>query len=1028
MRPALTPALWLLLAAAGASAAVAAAEPPGDSPQAEDQPAPPVNPAIEAVIRQKESEIATTRAEAIKLLEAYLRDAGKSDETAEALFKLAELTWEEAQSDFLRRMEAHQAAIAACREKRSNCPQVPARMPRLDLSRAQSTYERLIRDYPGFRKIDTVLYLYAFSLREQAQLKQAVVHFQRLLRDFPRSRFRADAWMAVAEYRFYEQQDYRGALKSYEQVTKFPRSTLYGLALFKSAWCHWKLGEQERAASRFKDVLDLGGKAKDRSPEERKRAAELQDQALEYLVELFTEDDTKTADDAYAFLTQIGGKAYSFQVMRRFADTVFDQTRYERAAQAYLFLLSLNAKHLDAPSFHKRVIEAFQALGRGDSAAAEMRRMTVTYGHKSEWANANSDHPQAIAEARAVARDFIRAQAKTLHATAQRNEKESRLVDKQRYQHAADAYGFYVEQFPDASDISELRYLRADILYFKLKDLRGAGQDYLAVGKSKPVGSSHKEALLLAMNAFEKLRPATGEQREKSPRRTVTDDDRRFAEAADLYAVLFPNDKEIVTVIYKNGQFFYDYGDYDEAIKRFGLIIERYPSSTVAVSAGDRLLESLEAAKDFDNIESWARRLKKTTAFAARREQERLDRLIVGSMMKSGEKQAAKKDYAAAGAVFLRVAREFPGPAQAPTALNNAGAAFEKAGRPEDAVAAYRALADRHPKAPQAPEVLLIAARIEESLASYASAAALYEQLAANYPQAPQAPEALKKAGLLRQALGQHDRAVAHYAQFERQWKGRPEAKDIAFQRGFLLLDKKDWRGAATAFGEFARGHGDDPRAVEARVREAEAHMKLGADARAREALKQALAASQGRKNEQTIVHAAEARYLQGELLYREYEQIKLAGKPRQLARALEEKAKLLDEAKKVYLDVVSYRVASWATAALHRIGQAYDSFAKAMRSAKPPKDLSGEEQQVYRDELERSVIVIEDKALDAYRSGYLKALAIGVYDKHTRALRRALAALDQGEYPPENEQRLRARVGEVRPVAWEPIEEIRRE
>ena len=52
------------------------------------------------------------------------------------------------------------------------------------------------------------------------------------------------------------------------------------------------------------------------------------------------------------------------------------------------------------------------------------------------------------------------------------------------------------------------------------------------------------------------------------------------------------------------------------------------------------------------------------------------------------------------------------------------------------------------------------------------------------------------------------------------------------------------------------------------------------------------------------------------------------------------------------------------------------------------PRDLSAEEKRLYRDELEKAVIVIEDKALDAYRSGYAKALEIGVYNKHTRALR----------------------------------------
>src|SRR6185295_10571915 len=119
------------------------------------------------------------------------------------------------------------------------------------------------------------------------------------------------------------------------------------------------------------------------------------------------------------------------------------------------------------------------------------RKMAVDYGPKSAWAKANFDHPEAIAKARAVAEDLIRTQAKGLHAQAQRNEKESRVVDKERYGHAADAYAFYLQQFPDAADATELRYLRADILYFKLQKYDDAGREYLAVGKAQPVGKYH---------------------------------------------------------------------------------------------------------------------------------------------------------------------------------------------------------------------------------------------------------------------------------------------------------------------------------------------------------------------------------------------------------------------------------------------------------------------------------------------------------------------------------------------------------
>src|SRR5262249_16155177 len=217
---------------------------------------------LENYIKTKERQAAAARDEAIKLLESYLaentRSAGGDRDAPEALFKLAELYWEDQKVAFLDAMGKYQAAKEACHADRSKCASVPARVPRIDLSRSQSIYARLVKQYPNFRKIDTVLYLYAFSLRDQGRLADSVPSFHRILATFPKSRFVPDAWMANAEHRFYDDNNYRSALEAYEHVVQYPDSQLYDLALFKTAWCYWKLGDTTMAAKRFKDVLDLG--------------------------------------------------------------------------------------------------------------------------------------------------------------------------------------------------------------------------------------------------------------------------------------------------------------------------------------------------------------------------------------------------------------------------------------------------------------------------------------------------------------------------------------------------------------------------------------------------------------------------------------------------------------------------------------------------------------------------------------------------------------------------------------------------
>jgi hypothetical protein len=214
-------------------------------------------------------------------------------------------------------------------------------------------------------------------------------------------------------------------------------------------------------------------------------------------------------------------------------------------------------------------------------------------------------------------------------------------------------------------------------------------------------------------------------------------------------------------------------------------------------------------------------------------------------------------------------------------------------------------------------------------------------------------------------------------------------------------------------------------------TRAGDAHLKAGNDAKAKDALARALTAAggHGRKSGDSDARtwAAQARYLQGELIFRDYEKIKIAGKPKQLARVLDEKAKLLEQSKQIYLDVVTFQSPEWATAALLRIGQGYEAFAKAMRQAPVPKDLNADEKQVYRDELEKLTVVIEDKAIDAYKTGYSKALEIGVYNKHTQEIRHALGRLDEATFPNELEMRAGLRTGEP-PLRIGKLEEVRRD
>src|SRR5207244_12080409 len=104
-----------------------------------------------------------------------------------------------------------------------------------------------------------------------------------------------------------------------------------------------------------------------------------------------------------------------------------------------------------------------------------------------------------------------------------------------------------------------------------------------------------------------------------------TPTDKTFAEALDLYAQLYPNDPALPELLFRQGKLYYDYGVYDPAVKIWGALVEKFPSSPFTHDAGERILDSFIRAKNYENIETWARRLKTASALqfaAAQRKRE----------------------------------------------------------------------------------------------------------------------------------------------------------------------------------------------------------------------------------------------------------------------------------------------------------------------------------------------------------------------------------------------------------------------
>ena len=115
---------------------------------------------------------------------------------------------------------------------------------------------RAITDNPVYRsyaRMDQVLFYLAYELFQAHQADAARDRLERLIHDYPRSKFLPDAHLAIAED-FFERNDLDDAERYYLKVEQFIDSRVYHYARYKHAWVYFNRDQLNDALIAFRAV------------------------------------------------------------------------------------------------------------------------------------------------------------------------------------------------------------------------------------------------------------------------------------------------------------------------------------------------------------------------------------------------------------------------------------------------------------------------------------------------------------------------------------------------------------------------------------------------------------------------------------------------------------------------------------------------------------------------------------------------------------------------------------------------------
>lgn len=1001
-------------------------------------------------VRQWERSKLQYQDKAIKLMEATLKDTDPADaEYPLLLERLSDMYWQKATyhelnandklQDSYRAAEAGNATAEAEAKRAYEAESEEARVYR---EKTVGVYKRLVDEYPLYEDADRVLFYLAFNLQEMGQLEDSNKYYKQLVRDYPATKYQADAYLGLAEYAYIVDEDMSGAMKNYDlTIAAAPNSDAAGYAMYKKGWCFFNLGEPEKALAQFESVIEFAGGDSSR--------AMLRSEATKELVKAYSQWEQGKASNAKKYLSKFsGGDAAELnEMMERLARLYQEDGQIDKSNYVYNQLIGDNATSFKVVGYQIEIMLNTETQNIPDKTAEEIIRTVQLFNLAKSKGMA--DHtPEREQEYYSLLEEYTRETAKWYHLTAQTTK------NPLYYALAYEIYKAYVDNFPEAQDNYEMMYYYAELLYWK-KNWPEAAKRYDQVLDIDESGKFSQDAAYGAVLAYNRMtevasaecpvipmtpEPAPGEE-PTFPAFDIPDCRLRLVAAADRFARLVPEDtpagEHLVDIKYTAARIFYEYNQFDKAIERFEDIAMNHSSHRLAVVSANLMLDSLSIGRDYEKMWAWVVKFKSVPELNRPPLDEVLEALELQLAFKFCQDKEGEKAWAEAATCYEEYATNYPSSEYSPKALWNASVDWENASEIGKAIETrIRLLREHGDDELLAPRALYAIGQNYHGIAVYSEAARFYELFVDKYPKndtacvpddqvsdVPCSMLALQNAAAFRGGLGQYEEAVANYDRYAAMFpRDAEQISLLKFNTGRIYLDQGQYDKAIERFEEYLQRHaklGPRSREIAAHTAIGRAYWRKNARGAALKQFEKAedkfnakgfqawLDSAEERFKQEAAEAAAEARFMRGEAVFREAMAIQLTDEtvePRKaeehMVRQLEKKAKLMLEAEPIYSEVITrFRSPKWGLAAMARLGMMYHDVAHQVENSPCPPRLTEEQCLYYEDGLLTFASQFEDKAVGFYVSAITTAAELGWFNDYTTLAQRRLFDLRPDEY-----------------------------
>ena len=991
-----------------------------------------VDAAYDKKIASLRSEEAEMRVQVIERMEAFLKRYGdKEPSVADILYRLARLYYEQADDAFL-------ASDGA--------------MEYPDFSKSLAYIERLFQNFPQYEQMDGALYLKGYCLAQMDREEEARDTYMVLLEKYPDSKRKAEVLTRIGEYYFGKSQDailglggeilWKQAMEYYAKaVAEGPNTSVYDRALYRKAWTEYYT---EDYAGMIHDFISLVGYA-----DNVENGSALRAEAIDFMAAALAEEDWDLSDNVdidpdygmKRFRKYLhSGAKFEAEVLRRFADTLMEQTRYEHAAEAYEAYIAQDVCAEDLPQVIRVYVAALRYSGQHDKAAKEQGRIDSLIGIDSPWykCQEKEGNYEAIANANIALQIALKNSIIAFHDKVTKAEEAIRaaqeILDSPDLSKAARTAGqkkldaakanliqmnkdlaqitaTFVKRYPNDEEGYNYRYLMGQAYFYSnqyekaaeafmtIRDIDNARyqadaaryiadayeiviqqkakkdrnylyalplQDLVKLAEDGKLDRKLIPTSLLVAHAVpsmtkEEIEEELKARRGGSKKIPIPEDVLKLVEAREAFGATETklgkgNDADSLAPQYRydNAMIFYNYGDFEEAEKRFNLIIQDAPSSEHAASAADIIIAEYESQGNVDKVAELSDLYVSMHLGSAEPDDivsTRYKDKKYNALFQKAFKLFDDKKYLEAAAEFMRIIEENPTFEHNDRAIYNAAYAYEQMKHYDSAMQLYRRVLNEYADTEEAVSALYRIGVNAEMFFDFDTAIdsfmTIYNSKKPLYRDFKYRMNTLRNAAHIKLLIEDRKGAAELLERYYKDFPAQSDAPQFLYEAGRAYAELGNISEAQRIFREFRKNFSSDPSmrpyviasyTVEGKLLRSRKKIKDAREAfeTARALYQNAPAAAGpiGRDN------AAEASFALAELDYEDWKAVKFHGKMQAMLLQLKEH---MAQMKKIYgefAQVMTYNSQIWGIASRYAIARMMHELVVELENIPKPSDV----------------------------------------------------------------------------------------